>query len=470
MMLLCASLALCAPGAFAQSPSSAAAPPVAGPFGSVDDVFGRPNLLGDMGGLRPLLDKYGVTLTLQEQSEILGNVSGGRRRGFEYDGLTTATLQADTQRAFGLYGGLFNASALQIHGRNLSTDNLLTLQFASAIEAERATRLWELWYQQKFFDDKIDVKIGQQSIDEEFTVSQNALLFLNASFGWTILPTADLPGGGGPAYPLSALGVRARAQATDSVTLLAGIFNGSPVSNNSGDPQMRNPSGVSFPLNGGALAVAELQFAYGPAGAADKANQPDPLAGTYKIGFWYNSESFADLRRDNAGLSLANPASSGVAASHRDDYAVYAVADQMIYRWQDDPARSISVYIRPMFAPQRDRNLITFSLNAGLTLHKPFAGRGSDTFGLAVGFAQVSDSASGLDRDKALYNPGVYAPVRHNETVIEATYQYQVTPWWQIQPDVQYVFDPGGGIVNPDNPAQRVKNEAVFGVRTNITF
>ena len=38
-------------------------------------------------------------------------------------------------------------------------------------------------------------------------VSQNALLFVNTMFGWPMVPSADLPGGG-PAYPLSALGVR----------------------------------------------------------------------------------------------------------------------------------------------------------------------------------------------------------------------------------------------------------------------
>ena len=81
-------------------------------------------------------------------------------------------------RAFGWYGGTFNVSALQIHGRNLSADNLLTLQTASGIEADRATRLWELWYQQKFLEeDRLDIKIGQQSLDQEFMVSQNALLF-----------------------------------------------------------------------------------------------------------------------------------------------------------------------------------------------------------------------------------------------------------------------------------------------------
>ena len=89
-----------------------------------------------MGGLRPLLSKYGISLAATETSEVLGNATGGSRRGADYDGLTQMVLQMDTQRAFGLHGGTFNVSGLQIHGRNLSEDNLGTLQTASGIEAD----------------------------------------------------------------------------------------------------------------------------------------------------------------------------------------------------------------------------------------------------------------------------------------------------------------------------------------------
>ena len=448
------------------APSSGVA---GGPFGFMNGVGHSATLFGDMWGLRPVLASAGMTLTIQEQSEILGNVTGGTRRGFDYEGLTTATLQMDTQRAFGWQGGLFNVSGLQIHGRNLSADNLSTLQTASGIEADRATRLWELWYQQKMFDDKIDIKIGQQSLDQEFMTSTNSNYFINTMMGWPMLPSADLPGGG-PAYPLSALGIRLRAHPTDSVTFLAGVFNGSPVSANYGDPQMRNPSGTSFPLNGGVLAIAELQYSYPSQGTLVQANQADPLARTYKIGFWYDSERFADLRYDNMGLSLADPASGGTPATHRGDYAIYAVADQMIYRFEKDPDRNINVFIRPMFTPLQDRNLISFSVNGGLTMHEPIANRDDDTAGIGFGYTHVSNGAVGFDQDTAFYNPGVYAPVRHSETFLEATYQYQVTPWWQIQPDIQYVFNPGAGVVNPNNPSQKIKNETILGVRTNITF
>ena len=177
-------------------------------------------------------------------------------------------LQLDTQKAFHFYGGTFNVSGLQIHGNNLSADNLYTLQTASGIEADRATRLWELWYQQKFLEeDRLDVKIGQQSLDQEFMVSQNALLFVNTMFGWPMLPSADMPGGG-PAYPLSALGVRVRTRPIDSLTFLAGVFNGTPLSN-SGE----NPSGTTFPMNGGALVIAEIQYSYPSLGSMVSADQ-----------------------------------------------------------------------------------------------------------------------------------------------------------------------------------------------------
>ncbi len=426
-------------------------------------------MLGDMWGLRTVLSKYGISFALGETSEVLGNLTGGAKRGAAYDGLTQMLLQLDTRRAFGWYGGTFNVSALQIHGDNLSATNLLTLQTASGIEADRATRLWELWYQQKFLEeDRLDIRVGQQSLDQEFMVSQNALYFVNTMFGWPMIPSADMPGGG-PAYPLSALGVRVRARPIDSLTFLAGVFNGSPAPGNNGDPQVLDPSGTRFPLNGGVLAIAEVQYSYPSPGTMLYAGQSEPLARTYKLGIWFDSESFADQRFDTAGISLASPASNGVPMSHRGNYGIYAVADQLVWVDPAEPDRTISVFVRVMGAPQAGRNLVTLSMNAGLTFHEPFLHRDDDTFGIGMGFAKVSGSAAALDKATAFFTDS-YVPTRGSETYLELTYQYQVAPWWQLQPDLQYVFTPGGGIANPDAPTQRVGNELVLGLRTNILF
>lgn len=432
----------------------------------------RSTLLGDMFGLRTVLGNYGISLGLQETSEAFGNATGGVRRGVAYNGLTILSMGVDTQKAFGWEGGIINASALQIHGRNLSAENLLNLNTNSGIQASRATRLWEAWYQQTLFAGRADVKIGQQSLDQEFIGSAYAGTFINTMFGWPIIPSYDQYAGG-PAYPLSSLGVRVRVRPTNAITVLAGVFNDNPGGGPFyDDSQVRGAtqSGTKFNLNTGALVFGEVQYAINQPAEGDLV--PDgghrALPGTYKLGFWYDSASFPDQRIDNAGLSLADPNSSGTARLRRRNYSVYGVADQMV--WQPDPgeARSVGVFARIMGAPG-DRNLIDFGLNAGVVLKAPFAGRDNDSFGVAYGLAKVGRSASGFDKDTAQFS-GAAMPVRSSESFLEVTYQYQVAPWWQVQPDFQYVFLPGGGIANPVKPGRRIGNEAIFGVRTNVTF
>lgn len=441
----------------------------AGPFGFMTGLARSNFLLGNMWGLRPFLSRYGISIGMQETSEVLGNLTGGRSQGFAYDGLTTALLQLDTQRAFGWYGGTFNVSGLQYHGRDLSADKLETLETASGIEADRATRLWELWYDQKFLEeDRLDVKLGQQSLDQEFMVSQNALLFVNTMFGWPMLPSADLPGGG-PAYPLSAPGIRFRARPIDPITVLAGVFSGSPSPNNNiPDPQQANPSGTSFPLNGGALAIGELQYSYPALGSMIYAGESQPLARVYKLGIWYDTEHFADQRFDNTGLSLANPASTGVPQAHRGDYGIYAVADQEIWQDADEADRTMNIFARAMGTPEVNRNLVDASLNLGFVFHEPFLHRDDDTFGIGLGYAHVSSRVSALDSDTAAFT-GSFVPARTSETFLETTYSYAVTPWLQMQPDLQYVFNPGGGLANAAGTG-KIGDEAVVGLRTNILF
>ncbi|MCC8395314.1 carbohydrate porin [Paraburkholderia sp. MMS20-SJTR3] len=440
------------PAAATADPAASADPNVAAPTGWRQ----RANLFGELGGLRPWLDNYGISFDLHETSEYMGNLSGGTDRGGAYQGVTQFGFVVDTQKAFGLNGGTFNVSALQIHGTSLTSRNLQTLQTASGIEADAGTRLWELWYQQSLGN--VDVKIGQQSLDQEFIVSQYAATFMNATFGWPVLPSTGLPAGG-PAYPLASLGVRARASFANGVTVLGGVFDG--------DPQKLNASGTNFPLGNGALVIGEVQYALNPPSANPSDAQPVGLPGTYKLGFWYNSNRFDDQGVDTGGVSLASPASNGVPVSHRGNYSVYAVADQMVWREAAGSPRSLGVFARVMGAPG-DRNLVDLAVDAGITLKAPFNGRDNDVAGLALGYAKIGSHARDLANAQAAYTPGY--PSRRAETVLEATYLYQVAPWWQLQANFQYFWRPGGGIAQPDNPSLRVGNEAVLGLRTTVQF
>ena len=150
------------------------------------------------------------------------------------------------------------------------------------------------------------------------------------------------------------------------------------------------------------------------------------------------------------------------------NYSAYAVADQMVWRPDATAARAVGVFARLMGAPG-DRNLISFSADAGATLKAPLPGHDSDTLGLGFGVAKVGGAARGFDADTAFYI-GTAFPVRSSETFLELTYQIQLAPWWQVQPDFQYVFNPGGGLSNPNNPGKRLADEAVFGVRSTVAF
>jgi porin len=441
-----------------------------GVFGFLDGINRSSVLLGDMWGLRTKLGAYGISLAIIETIENLGNATGGTQTGYRFDGLTQVIGQLDTQRAFNFYGGLLNVSFLNLWGGNLSTANLQTLQTASGIEGDPSARLWEAWYDQKFLDqNRLTIRIGQQSLDQEWIVSTNALSFVNTMFGWPMLPSADMPAGG-PAYPLSSLGIRFRARPINELTILTGVFNGNPVKNDNGtDPQSQNRYGTSFPLNGGVLFIAELQYSYPAVGNMVRPDEANALGWTYKIGGWYNTNDFADMRVDQNGLSLANPYSTGVPLQHQGNFAFYAVADKLVWRDDQYPDRNLSVFTRIMGTPLSDRNLITASMNAGLLMHSPFYNRPFDTIGLGYGLAVVSNNVSQSERDTIQYNGNV-TPVQSSESFIELTYQYQLKQWIQIQPDIQYVFNPGAGVPLPSNPTTRIQNELVLGIRTNIFF
>ncbi|MDR3629167.1 MAG: carbohydrate porin [Desulfocapsaceae bacterium] len=203
---------------------------------------------------------------MTETSEVLGNLGGGQLRNSDYDGLTTMTFSLDTGKAFNAPGGTLNISALQIHGRSLSTDNLKNLQGVSSIGADGSSRLWELWFQQTIPGSTVDLKIGQQSIDQEFLTSQYSSLYLNPVMGWPNVASADLYAGG-PAYPLSTLGIRLRGQPTGSLKLLGGVFDDNPPGGSfNDDSQLRGneASGVLFSLKTGALIIGELQYEINP--------------------------------------------------------------------------------------------------------------------------------------------------------------------------------------------------------------
>jgi porin len=127
--------ALMAAPLLAANAQTGAVPEDAPPAG----LWERAQLTGDWGGLRTSLEARGITLDLTDTSEVLGNVSGGMKQGAVFDGKTEIDLAIDLEKLVGWTGGRFKVSAYQIHGRDLSTDNIGNLLTVSNIEAVRGT-------------------------------------------------------------------------------------------------------------------------------------------------------------------------------------------------------------------------------------------------------------------------------------------------------------------------------------------
>ena len=139
-----------------------------------------------------------------------------------------------------------------------------------------------------------------------------------------------------------------RARPIDPVTFLVGVFNGSPVATTASTRRSADaePSGTSFPLNGGVLVIAEMQYSYPSLGTMLYADQAEPLARTYKLGFWYDTESFADQQFDNDRPVARQPREQRRSPGHHGDFSIYAVADQLV--WVDpEEARPDDQPVRP---------------------------------------------------------------------------------------------------------------------------
>ncbi|NIX77009.1 carbohydrate porin [Microvirga sp. c23x22] len=417
--------------------------------------------LGNLWGARTALEKAGVTSSFIYIGEVLGNSTGGMRQGTIYEGALQGILDADLDKLVGWHGASFHASAYQIHGHGLSRFYVGNLMSVSGIEALPSTRLYELWLEQKL-GDKVALRVGQLGADTEFVISQYATLFLNTTFGFPSIMANDLPSGG-PTYPLATPGVRLKLTPSDNVTILAGLFDGNPAGPGPNDPQRRNHTGLAFRTSDPPFVIGEVQYAY------NQDKDAKGLPGTFKFGGWHHFGRFADQRFDIIGLPLADPRSSGRPNQLLGDSGVYVLIDQMLYRKEGTTDQGIGVFARASASPN-DRNLVSFYIDGGLTWKGMIPGRENDTFGISFAYSRISDAARGFDRDVEFFT-SIGRPIRSSEAVVEVTYQAEIVPGWTIQPDFQYVFRPGGNITNPRDPAAgRIKDAAVFGLRTTIRY
>lgn len=92
---------------------------------------------------------------------------------------------------------------------------------------------------------------------------------------------------------------------------------------------------------------------------------------------------------------------------------------------------------------------MTDYFGAGLTWVGPFDKENPDTIGLGVAAARLTDDAGAGFTKKY-------------ETSVEAFYNFQVTPYFSVKPDLQYILNPGGDA--------SLDNALVLTIRLTVAF
>ncbi len=414
-----------------------------------------PRALADPGGIRSRLGREGIIFHVNYIGEVLDNPTGGVKQGGFYDGRLELALEADLEKLICWPGLSFFANGYQIHGFSLTAENLGALMPVSFIEAIPDTRLFELWLEQKLFDDKLSIRLGQLAADSDFLISEGGQAFLNGTWGWPTIAGINIPDGG-PSYPMAAPGVRVILAPNERLSLAAGLFTGDPAEDcAAGIPQICNANGLSFPFSDPLLFVE----------GAYKYNQgEDELAGTLKVGGWRLFSAPEQQSVGNNALPIALPAIPGEVADQ--DYALYAILDQMLYRLpgKGDP-KGIAIFGRIIGAPA-EGNMIEFYFDGGFTFTGLTAQRPDDILGIGLAYTGVSSQISAFQEATG------ETIIANYEAVFELSYTAEIVPGFYIQPDFQYFWNPGGHVVlDPDDPASpAVPNAAVLSVRTTINY
>ena len=271
-----------------------------------------------------LADK-GLNFGFTYIGDNITNVTGGSSRGAIHFGRFDLSVDADLEKLFGWTGGRIYANTFSLYGRGLSRNYVHNLATISEIEALPDNRLYNAYFEQSFFNNRLSIRAGQQAADVEFFDSQTDDLFINGTFGWPAIKASNLPAGG-PAPPIAVPGLRIKAQVSDQITLFGAVFNGSAAAPGDGDPQLRDNHGLAYRINDPRWVIGQVRFDY-------SLNVGDSsLPGNVTPGGWKHYGEFDDQRFTAQRLSIADPAGDGIAAKLRGNWGIYAVFEQTLYR------------------------------------------------------------------------------------------------------------------------------------------
>ena len=138
---------------------------------------------GDPYGTRAWLASLGLTYQFVYTHDILANLHGGLRQGVVDQGKLEYNMTYDFEKLTDWKGLSFYTNIFFIHNTGrFRRDFVGGINTIAAIEANSTVRLSELWLEQKFWNDKASLRVGQLAADVEFFFSVLSFPFLQSDW------------------------------------------------------------------------------------------------------------------------------------------------------------------------------------------------------------------------------------------------------------------------------------------------
>lgn len=353
-----------------------------------------------------------ILLQVTYTGEVMGNASGGLRRGTRYLDNLDIVFEADMEKLVGWTGAQVHIYGLYNNGRSIS-DLVGDTQAVSNIEAgTRALRLYEAWIDQKF-GETLSLKAGLYDLNSEFDALDTAGLFVSSPHG--IGTDFAQSGRNGPSiFPSTSLAARLQWAPSDGWAVRAAILDGEP-----GNPDHPGRTAIRLGHGDGALLVGEVQAPLG--------------GGKLLLGHWHYTARF-DLN-DGAGTGQGNRGTY-----FRGEFPLIEKAH-----------RKLDAFFRLGEAAGRF-NMFDGFASGGLKFSGWVPGRDKDEFGIAFAAAFTSDS----------YRAATGAAA--SEMAVEVSYRAPIAPWLTLQPNLHYIRRPSADRTIADALVMGLRAEASFAV------
>lgn len=413
------------------------------------DWWDGPTLSGDWWATRSSLDERGVEITASYTNNIAGNPVGGRTQGFTYTDNVSFGLLLDFEKLAGLTGLSLTISGLNRTGRSLSEKNIGNQFTVQQVYGGQTAIFYALFLQQKFFDDRIDLKVGRFSTGDDFASSPIYWLYMNNGIDGN--PQALPVNTQFSAYPWAVWAARLRVDPTPECNAMLGIYQ---VSTRVFD---RSYQGLDWSIrsNDGALLIAQVgwtpEFFKRPVQPTQNTHtkstkevMPLPamkgLPGHYWLGAYYSPWQFDQF---------------GSQETASNSYGFYCHADQMLWQESVGSDQGLTLWSAAVLSPQQNIAKLPFQANAGLVYKGLLPNRDDDftMFGFVYGK---------FSRNYARTVQSVGGGFPEYEIALEWSYRIQLTKFAFFQPDLQYIINPGG--------TGTIPNALVLGAQMGVTF